>query len=129
MFTTRLALALSSAALAVALLGVTPLGSAAGSAVDLARDSVGASPATTLKTIRGPRGPRGRPGRAAGGGFPVRWENEAFRASGGLRETVARRVSEDRRAIAAPPARRSRLESVPPARPQPRTSSSRPPGR
>lgn len=62
MFSARLAVALSSAALAVALLGVTPLGSAAGSAVDLARDSVGASPAAKQKTIRGPRGPRGRPG-------------------------------------------------------------------
>jgi Collagen triple helix repeat (20 copies) len=70
MFSARLAVALSSAALAVALLGVTPLGSAAGSAVDLARDSVGASPAAKQKTIRGPRGPRGRPGARGPRGIP-----------------------------------------------------------
>jgi hypothetical protein len=59
----RLSLALSSAAFALALLGVTPLGSAAGSAVDIARQSVSESPTMRLATIRGPRGPRGRPGR------------------------------------------------------------------
>ena len=63
--TGRIAIALSSAALALALLGVTPLGSAAGSAVQQARDSVLAENSARGKprTIRGPRGPRGRPGR------------------------------------------------------------------
>lgn len=70
MLSARLAVALSSAALAVALLGVTPLGSAAGSAVDLTRDSVGASPQAKQKTIRGPRGPRGRPGPRGPRGSP-----------------------------------------------------------
>lgn len=59
----RLAVAMSSAALVVAALGITSLGSASGTAVDLARDSVGASPHAQQKTIRGPRGPRGRQGR------------------------------------------------------------------
>jgi hypothetical protein len=61
--TGRLSLALSSAAFAVALLGVTPLGSAAGSAVDNARHSVSESRSAMQTAIRGPRGPRGRPGR------------------------------------------------------------------
>jgi Collagen triple helix repeat (20 copies) len=60
--TGRLSLALSSAAFALALLGVTPLGSAAGSAVDVARNSVSDSSSATQAAVRGPRGPRGRRG-------------------------------------------------------------------
>jgi hypothetical protein len=63
----RLSLALSSAAFALALLGVTPLGSAA---IDIGRDSVSESPAAKFVTIRGPRGPRGRPGRPGPAGPP-----------------------------------------------------------
>jgi Collagen triple helix repeat (20 copies) len=68
----RLALALSSAAFALALLGVTPLGSAAGSAVDIARDSVSESQSAQQTAIRGPRGPRGRPGPRGPIGAPGR---------------------------------------------------------
>lgn len=61
----RIAIALSCAALAVALLGVTSLGAAAGSAVEVAKDSVLASgPSTIAKEKRGIRGPRGRRGPA-----------------------------------------------------------------
>jgi hypothetical protein len=66
----RLSLALSSAAFAVAVLGVTPLGSAAGGAVDLARDSVSQSPSASQAMIRGPRGPRGRRGARGPRGVP-----------------------------------------------------------
>jgi len=63
MMSGRVAIALSSAALAVAVLGVTPLGSAAGSAVQVAKDSVLASaPSATAKEKRPIRGPRGRRG-------------------------------------------------------------------
>lgn len=63
----RIALALSAAALVVAVLGVTSLGSAAGNAADAARQSVfsSASPASADAKpgiVRGPRGPRGPPG-------------------------------------------------------------------
>jgi hypothetical protein len=61
----RIAIALSCAALAVAVLGVTPLGSAAGSAVQVAKDSVLApAPLATAKEKRPIRGPRGRRGPA-----------------------------------------------------------------
>lgn len=66
----RLSLALSSMAFTLALLGVTPLGSAAGSAVDVARSSVSQSPSAKQTTIRGPRGPRGRPGARGPRGVP-----------------------------------------------------------
>ena len=59
--TSRVAVAMSSTALLVAVLGVTPLGSAAGSAVELARDSAAAGPSAT-EAVPGPRGPRGRRG-------------------------------------------------------------------
>lgn len=56
----RLAVMLSAAAFAVAVLGITPLGGAA----DLARQSVLASaPSSSVKAKRGPRGPRGPAGR------------------------------------------------------------------
>ena len=66
----RVAVALSSAALVVALLGAIPMGSAAGSAVQLARDSMVGAPAAKQKTLRGPRGPRGRPGVRGRQGIP-----------------------------------------------------------
>lgn len=74
----RIALALSAAALVVAVLGVTSLGSAAGNAADAARQSVfsSASPASAdakpgiVRGPRGPRGPRGFRGRAGPIGAP-----------------------------------------------------------
>lgn len=67
----RIAIALSCAALAVALLGVTSLGTAAGSAVEVAKDSVFASgPSATAKEKRALRGPRGRRGPAGRPGSP-----------------------------------------------------------
>ena len=58
----RVAVALSSAALVVALLGVIPVGSAGSTAVELARSSMSGSPDANQKPIRGPRGFRGRTG-------------------------------------------------------------------
>lgn len=66
----RVAVALSSAALAVALLGVIPLGSAGGTAVELARGSMIESPSANPKASRGPRGPRGRRGARGPQGIP-----------------------------------------------------------
>jgi Collagen triple helix repeat (20 copies) len=66
---TRVSLAFSAAALAVALLGITPLGSAAGTAAGVARESVlgSAAPAgphakPKPRVVRGPRGARGPTG-------------------------------------------------------------------
>jgi hypothetical protein len=66
----RVAVALSSAALVVALLGVIPVGSAGSTAVDFARGSMIGSPSVKQKPIRGPRGPRGRPGARGPQGIP-----------------------------------------------------------
>jgi Collagen triple helix repeat (20 copies) len=66
--TARIALAFSAAALAVTVLGITPLGSAAGNAATAARQSVlgSATPAALERpkprTVRGPRGLRGPAG-------------------------------------------------------------------
>jgi hypothetical protein len=66
----RVAVALSAAALVVALLGVIPVSSAGSSAVELARGSISGSPAANQKPIRGPRGPRGRTGARGPQGIP-----------------------------------------------------------
>src|SRR5215210_8062798 len=66
----RVTVALSSAALAVALLGVIPLGSAGGTAVELARGSMIELPSANPKASRGPRGPRGRRGARGPQGIP-----------------------------------------------------------
>jgi hypothetical protein len=66
----RVAVALSAAALVVALLGVIPVSSAGSSAVQLARGSISGSPAANQKPIRGPRGPRGRTGARGPQGIP-----------------------------------------------------------
>jgi Collagen triple helix repeat (20 copies) len=55
----RLPIALSSAALIVALFGVTPLGQAAGDAADSSLELVGLQAKKKPKVLRGPRGPRG----------------------------------------------------------------------
>lgn len=71
MMSGRIAIALSCAALAVALLGVTSLGTAAGSAVQVAKDSVLATgPLAKAKEKRAIRGPRGRRGPAGRSGSP-----------------------------------------------------------
>ena len=66
----RVAVALSSAALVVALLGVIPVGSAGSTAVDFARGSMIGSASAKQKPVRGPRGPRGRPGARGLQGIP-----------------------------------------------------------
>ena len=66
----RVAVALSSAALVVALLGVIPVGSAGSSAADFARGSMIGSASAKQKPVRGPRGPRGRPGARGPQGIP-----------------------------------------------------------
>jgi Collagen triple helix repeat (20 copies) len=66
----RVAVALSSAALVVALLGVIPVGSAGSTAVDFAQGSMIGSPSVKQKPVRGPRGPRGRPGARGPQGIP-----------------------------------------------------------
>lgn len=58
----RLTVALSTAALVLALLGITPLGSAAGGAAERAGEAVLGSAPTAKRGPRGPRGPAGRPG-------------------------------------------------------------------
>jgi hypothetical protein len=55
----RLPIALSSAALVVALLGATPLGHAAGGAAASSLELVGLQQKKKPKVLRGPRGPRG----------------------------------------------------------------------
>jgi hypothetical protein len=66
----RVAVALSAAALVVALLGVTSVSSAGSSVVELARGTISGSPAANQKPIRGPRGPRGRTGARGPQGIP-----------------------------------------------------------
>jgi hypothetical protein len=60
---TKLSFAISTTALVVAVLGVTPLGAAAGKAAHVvAKSSLGAIGSTSANVRRGPRGPRGRRG-------------------------------------------------------------------
>jgi hypothetical protein len=66
----RVAVALSAAALVVALLGVIPVSSAGSSAVELAKGTINGSPAANQKLIRGPRGPRGKTGARGPQGIP-----------------------------------------------------------
>ena len=96
----RVAVALSAAALVVALLGVIPVSSAGSSAVELAQGTISGSPAANQKPIRGPRGPRGN-------GAPAR------RASPELRETEVRRAHKDRKGTAACRARWGRGQGGP----------------
>jgi hypothetical protein len=101
----RIAIALSSAALAVAVLGVTPLGSAAGSAVQVAKDSVLTSaPSATAKEKRPIRGPRGRRGPVGPPGPRGPIARPVPKASVAFRESVDRRENEELRVSTGPPA-------------------------
>ena len=125
----RVTVALSAAALVVALLGVIPVSSAGSSAVELARGSISGSPAASQKPIRGPRGPRGRTGARGPQGIPELRESEARRAFKDRKGTVVRPVNAVRRASGAPPAQRSRLAFGLHARRSPRIRSSQRSGR